>query len=120
MNQFKIVARVLKIQKILVYYHLDDLIEDIPILRPLQWFFYLSPKRWLRNKSKESQAERIRQALETLGPLYVKFGQTLSTISLVTDKKTIAAVSRSVCLQSSHLNDSKPIFSGSSVPELLF
>ncbi|MBM23236.1 MAG: 2-polyprenylphenol 6-hydroxylase [Gammaproteobacteria bacterium] len=79
MNQFKILARILKIQKILVYYHLDDLIEDIPVLKPLQWFFYLSPKRWLRNKSKESKAERIRKALETLGPLYVKFGQSLST-----------------------------------------
>ena len=79
MNQFKILARILKIQKILVYYHLDDLIKDIPFLKPLQWFFYLSPKRWLRNKSKESKAERIRKALETLGPLYVKFGQSLST-----------------------------------------
>ena len=79
MNQFKILARILKIQKILVYYHLDDLIEDIPVLKPLQWFFYLSPKRWLRNKSKESKAERIRKAIETLGPLYVKFGQSLST-----------------------------------------
>ena len=79
MNQFKILARILKIQKILVYYHLDDLIEDIPVLKPLQWFFYLSPKRWLREKSKESKAERIRKALETLGPLYVKFGQSLST-----------------------------------------
>ena len=79
MNQFKILARILKIQKILVYYHLDDLIEDIPVLKPLQWFFYLSPKRWLRNKSKESKAERIRKALETLGPLYIKFGQSLST-----------------------------------------
>ena len=36
MNQFKIVARVLKIQKILVYYHLDDLIEDIPILKSIK------------------------------------------------------------------------------------
>ena len=79
MNQFKIVARILKIQKILVFYHLDDLIEDIPVLKPLQWFFYLSPKRWLRKKSEESKAERIRKALETLGPLYVKFGQSLST-----------------------------------------
>ena len=79
MNQFKILARILKIQKILVYYHLDDLIEDIPVLKPLQWFFYLSPKRWLRNKSEQSKAERIRKALETLGPLYVKFGQSLST-----------------------------------------
>ena len=79
MNQFKILARILKIQKILVYYHLDDLIEDIPVLKPLQWFFYLSPKKWLRNKSEKSKAERIRKALETLGPLYVKFGQSLST-----------------------------------------
>ena len=36
------------------------------------------------------------------------------------DKKTIAMVSRQECLQSDHLDDSKPIFSGSSVSELVF
>ena len=73
MNQFKIVARVLKIQKILVYYHLDDLIEDIPILRPLQWFFYLSPKRWLRNNHTESEGLRGYPAIIHCGQVCLEF-----------------------------------------------
>ncbi|MGB1297448.1 MAG: ubiquinone biosynthesis regulatory protein kinase UbiB [Psychrobium sp.] len=35
---------------------------------------------WLRNKHKDkSQAERLRLCLEALGPVYIKFGQMLST-----------------------------------------
>ena len=36
MQQFKILARLLHIHKILVDYRLDDLIRDIPYLKPLQ------------------------------------------------------------------------------------
>ena len=79
MQQFKILARLIHIHKILVNYRLDDLIRDIPYLKPLQWLFYFSPKRWLSNKNQLPRAIRIRRALEKLGPLYVKFGQSLST-----------------------------------------
>ena len=37
------------------------------------------PRRWFRRKINLSRGERIRLALEELGPLYVKFGQSLST-----------------------------------------
>ena len=87
MNQFKIVARVLKIQKILVYYHLDDLIEDIPILKPLQWFFYLSPKRWLRNVTHKSKA--LASILKSIKPggrlLVLEFSKPNALISPLYD-----------------------------------
>ena len=79
MQQFKILVRLIHIHKILVDYRLDDLIRGIPYLKPLQWLLYFSPKRWLSKKNQLPRAIRIRRALEELGPLYVKFGQSLST-----------------------------------------
>ena len=64
------------IQRVLVKYGLDDIISKTHLLRPLRFLFYLAPRR--RNKSAPI-GERIRLALEELGPIFVKFGQALST-----------------------------------------
>ncbi len=66
----------LAIQRVLVKYGLDEIIKETHLLRPLRFIFYLSPTR--RNKS-APVGERIRLALEELGPIFVKFGQALST-----------------------------------------
>ena len=68
--------RMLAIQRVLVKYGLDDIIKETHLLRPLRFVFYLSSTR--RNKS-APVGERIRLALEELGPIFVKFGQALST-----------------------------------------
>ena len=68
--------RMLAIQRVLVKYGLDEIIKETHLLRPLRFIFYLSPMR--RNKS-APVGERIRLALEELGPIFVKFGQALST-----------------------------------------
>ena len=68
--------RMLAIQRVLVKYGLDDIIKETHLLRPLRFIFYLTPRR--RNKS-GPVGERIRLALEELGPIFVKFGQALST-----------------------------------------
>ena len=68
--------RMLAIQRVLVKYGLDDIIKETHLLRPLRFIFYLSPGR--RRKSGHV-GERIRLALEELGPIFVKFGQALST-----------------------------------------
>lgn len=68
--------RMLAIQRVLVKYGLDDIIKETHLLRPLRFIFYLSPGR--RRKSGPI-GERIRLALEELGPIFVKFGQALST-----------------------------------------
>jgi len=68
--------RMLAIQRVLVKYGLDDIIKETHLLRPLRFLFYLAPRR--RDRS-ASLGERIRLALEELGPIFVKFGQAIST-----------------------------------------
>ncbi|MCS5547765.1 MAG: AarF/UbiB family protein, partial [SAR86 cluster bacterium] len=79
MKKIQTLSRLLKIQKTLIYYQLDEFIADIPALHSLRWVFYLSPNLWFRKTTSVSRGERLRCALEDLGPLYVKFGQSLST-----------------------------------------
>jgi ubiquinone biosynthesis protein len=68
--------RMLAIQRVLVKYGLDDIIKETHLWRPLRFLFYLAPRR--RERSAPI-GERIRLALEELGPIFVKFGQAIST-----------------------------------------
>ena len=79
MNQFKLIQRLLKIKGVILEFHLDELLEDAPKLKYIRWFFLFSPKKWFRPDQNQPLAIRIREAMEKLGPLYVKFGQSLST-----------------------------------------
>ena len=72
----KNIIRLLAIQKILFGYRLNELIEKIPILKPFRYLFFFFPKK-INNQS--SLGERITKALEELGPIFVKFGQVIST-----------------------------------------
>ncbi|MGD8379063.1 MAG: ubiquinone biosynthesis regulatory protein kinase UbiB, partial [Gammaproteobacteria bacterium] len=49
------------------------------LLRPFRFMLYLAPWTWLRSNRRLSRAVRLRLALEDLGPIFVKFGQMLST-----------------------------------------
>jgi len=68
--------RLLSIQRVLVRHGLDEIITATHILRPLRFFFYLFPRRSYQSAP---LGERIRLALEELGPIFVKFGQAVST-----------------------------------------
>ena len=76
MPRRRTLRRVLSIQRILVKYGLDDFIRETHLLRPLRFFFYVLPRR---RDTSAPLGERIRLALEELGPIFVKFGQALST-----------------------------------------
>lgn len=76
MSNRRTLFRVLTIQRVLVKYGLDDIIKEAHLLRPLRFLFYLAPRS--RNAS-APVGERIRLALEELGPIFVKFGQAIST-----------------------------------------
>ena len=58
---------------------MDELIDELGPSNRSKIFLFLMPRRWFRKKINLSRGERIRLALEELGPLYVKFGQSLST-----------------------------------------
>jgi ubiquinone biosynthesis protein len=64
------------IQRVLVRHGLDDLIRETHFLRPLRFFFHLFPRS--RDHS-DPLGKRIRLALLELGPIFVKFGQAVST-----------------------------------------
>ncbi len=73
------VIRLLHINLILVRYGLDDIVLTTHLFRPVAFLRHLLPWNWVRDISVRPRAERIRLALEALGPIFVKFGQTLST-----------------------------------------
>lgn len=70
--------RVLRISQVLGRHGLDDIILATHLFRPLRFLKYFSPWRWTGGKS-QPRGARIRRALEDLGPIFVKFGQILST-----------------------------------------
>ncbi len=74
----RVAGRLLTIHRVLVRYGLDDFVRATHLYRPLRFVFYFSPWTWFRRR-RGSRAERLRLALEDLGPIFVKFGQLLST-----------------------------------------
>jgi ubiquinone biosynthesis protein len=70
--------RLIQINHVLSKHRLDDIIQATHLIRPLRYLSYLSPYR-LTHSNKVPRGERLRLALEDLGPIFVKFGQLLST-----------------------------------------
>ncbi|MAF83750.1 MAG: ubiquinone biosynthesis regulatory protein kinase UbiB [Gammaproteobacteria bacterium] len=79
MKRLRLFLRLLDIQRVLVRHGLDELITSAHLFRPLRFIFYLWPANWLRTRSSAPRGQRIREALEELGPIFVKFGQSVST-----------------------------------------
>ncbi|MEQ6291403.1 ubiquinone biosynthesis regulatory protein kinase UbiB [Vogesella sp. GCM10023246] len=70
------IARLAKIVATFYRYGLDDFLVDRPRVRLLHWLFRLTP---LPRDLSQPRPVRVRLALESLGPIFVKFGQVLST-----------------------------------------
>lgn len=76
--KFRQITRLIQINHVLARHRLDEVIKAIHLLRPLRYLSFLSPNRW-RHNSDLPRGERLRLALQDLGPIFVKFGQILST-----------------------------------------
>ena len=72
----KTLLRMIGIQRVLVRHRLDEIITATHFLRPLRFLFALFPKA---KDVSEPLGKRIRLALIELGPIFVKFGQAIST-----------------------------------------
>lgn len=71
--------RPLVILRIVIRHGLDEFLFEIPFLRPLSFAYRLFPWNWVKRDRADSRGARIRHALEDLGPIFIKFGQMLST-----------------------------------------
>ena len=75
----RVLARLLQIQRALVRHGLDDFVRATHLYRPFRFLVYLSPWTWFQRSIGITRGERLRLALEELGPIFVKFGQAVST-----------------------------------------
>ncbi len=74
----KTLLRLFHINWVMMIHGLDEIVLKLPLFQPIRYLAYLSPVYWLKRPT-ESRGVRIRKTLEDLGPIYVKFGQALST-----------------------------------------
>ncbi|KTD17832.1 ubiquinone biosynthesis regulatory protein kinase UbiB [Legionella jordanis] len=78
MKSIKQLIRLLHINTILARNGLDQVIVSIRLFSPFRFIVYLNPWNWFR-KEKLTRGEALRKSLEELGPIFIKFGQALST-----------------------------------------
>ena len=104
MTGFRQALRLLHINFVLARHGLDDLVFRTHLFRSVSFLRHLLPWHWFRRETR-SRGERIRCALEELGPIFVKFGQILSTRrDLLPDD---------IAIELANLQDNVPPFPGS-------
>jgi len=77
--KLRVLARLIQIQRVLVRHGLDEFVTETRLYRPLRFIFLASPWTWLQRRKVAARGERLRLALEELGPIFIKLGQALST-----------------------------------------
>ncbi|MBM4217674.1 MAG: ubiquinone biosynthesis regulatory protein kinase UbiB [Gammaproteobacteria bacterium] len=77
--KLRVLARLIQIQRVLVRHGLDEFVTETRLYRPLRFIFLASPWIWLERRKVATRGERLRLALEELGPIFIKLGQALST-----------------------------------------
>ena len=78
-SRWRVLRRLVQIQRITAEYGLEEFLAGSRLERRLAWLRLVSPWTWFVRRQAGSRAERLRLALETLGPIFIKFGQALST-----------------------------------------
>ncbi len=70
--------RLVSINFTLARYGLDEIVLSMHFFRPLYLVGMINPFNWFRSKDL-TRAQRLRLCIEELGPIFIKFGQMLST-----------------------------------------
>ena len=79
MMSLSVARRLIEIQRVLVRHGLDEFVTATHLYRPLRFLYFLQPSTWSERRRGASRGERLRLALEELGPIFIKFGQAVST-----------------------------------------
>ncbi len=68
-------THILRIVRVLAHHNLDEYLHGFTPLKPWLFLLHIFPRR----KDEAPRGQRLREALEELGPVFVKLGQMLST-----------------------------------------
>ncbi len=79
MAQSSQLFHLLRITRVFVKHGLDEFVVTLHLFRPYRFVLKLLPWRWGSGRYEASRGVRLTKALEELGPVFVKFGQVLST-----------------------------------------
>ena len=70
--------RLISINFTLARFGLDEVVLSMHFYRPLYLLGKINPFNWFRSQDL-SEAERLRLCIESLGPIFIKFGQMMAT-----------------------------------------
>lgn len=98
------VVRVIHINFVMAKYGFDKFVLAVPIFYPIRFLSHLNPWNWVNKNKGRTRGECLRLALEELGPIFVKFGQILST--------RVDLLPADIAEELSKLQDKVPPFSG--------
>ncbi len=110
MKRLNQLFRLLHINYILAKNGLDELVVSLRLFAPFRFIIYLNPWNWFR-KNKQPPAVALRKTLEELGPIFIKFGQALSTRPDI--------LSEEMMLELERLQDNVPPFKASEALTIL-
>lgn len=110
MRYLRLLFRIIRINLVLFRHGLEEVLLAVPFFRPLRFILFLMPWHWFR-KLETSHGARIRRALEDLGPIFVKFGQALST------RRDL--LSEDIADELTKLQDKVPPFDGKIAQEII-
>lgn len=101
--------RLIRINFVLMRYSLDEFILETPWFYPFRFLSYFNPYYW--GNKKLTRGERLRLALENLGPIFIKAGQIISTRGDLLPEDIIEELTK--------LQDRVPAFSGNLAKDMI-
>ncbi len=110
MKSIKQLIRLIHINYILARNGLDNVVVSLRIFAPIRFIVYLNPWNWFR-KEHLTRGQALRKTLEELGPIFIKFGQALSTRPDI--------LPEDIAIEFSKLQDKVPPFSSEKAMEIL-
>ncbi len=102
--------RLLHINVVLLRHGLDEVVIATRLFRPLRFLLYLAPWHWVK-RDLPAYPVRVRLALEELGPIFIKFGQLLST--------RVDLLPEDLAIELAKLQDRVPPFPGAEARALI-
>lgn len=99
-----------RIARVLIRHNLDEFVIALKLARPWTMILSAVPRKW-RSHYDEPRGVRLREALQELGPVFVKFGQVLSTRPDL--------IPEDIYIELTKLQDEVPPFPGSEARQIV-